>query len=173
MRLLTTVFVLCILFAGCASTIEVRSNEPFNNDRVFNYTQLNTRIQRAPSTVVCVDGTTYETLGAFVGMDSTVFTDAESGLLRAIPTSRISRVQVKDYGAGTFTGGVVGFLSGLGAGTAWIVLTRGRSSHVEDDAAVAALGVLAGGTVAGLVIGSFVGSTREYELRAVESGNSR
>jgi hypothetical protein len=169
MRLSTSFLVFFSLFVGCTSTIEVRLDEPTNNDRVFNYSQLNTRIQRVAGTLVCVDGTEYETLGAFVGADSTVFTDAPTGILRRIPTSRISKIQVKDYGAGTFTGCVVGFLSGLGIGTALITLTRDRSSISQIDTYAAAAALLGGGTLAGAIVGSFVGSTREYVVHGIDS----
>ncbi len=41
MRVTVSVMIAGLITAGCTSTIPVHVDEPMNNDRVFNYDQVN------------------------------------------------------------------------------------------------------------------------------------
>lgn len=158
-----------IILAGCSSTIQVRIDEPLNNDRVFNYDQVNSRVDGSPGTVVCVDGTTYEVNGVYVAKDSTVFTETGLGIRHVIPTHDLLNIKHKNYGAGAFSGGLLGSLAGLTTGIVILVFQNDHSPDSGMGAFVLILGPIGGGAFVGAVIGSLEGSTQEFQFQASQS----
>ncbi len=157
--------LISIVLTGCSSIIQVREDEPLNNDSIFNYDQVNARVDGLPGKLMCLDGTTYETHGAIVTRDSAIFTEAHSEIRHAIPTQSVLRIQRQDHGAGAFTGGVLGLLGGLTTG---IVVARAQYGH-SPDAGMAVFGLSLEGAGVGLVIGVAVGalegSTQEFQFQ--------
>ncbi len=157
------ILVLTFLVSGCASSIQVDREEPINNDRVFNYDQVNERIAGSPGTIVCTDGTSYAMNGARIGTDTTVFRD-EAGLERRIATAAIDAIEYKEHGRGALTGALAGGVAAVGSAVAIFVI-GGNSEEVRG----AAMGLVLLGAPAGIVLGGVIGglegSTQRFEFR--------
>jgi len=148
--------------SGCASHIAVRPDEPMNNDRVFNYRQVNERIEWRRVDLRCVNGTQFSADSLVVGDDSTSFVDASSGTVMRVPTRSVKSVarSVKDPPAvyiGIAAGGGAGLLSGVGV----LLLTV---SHRGGDEAMGAGVLLLGFTAAGAIIGGVIGGNGRDEV---------
>ena len=65
------VIAVIFLFHGCASTIEVRNDEPLNNDRVFNFNQVNSRIHGHTVKITELGGTTHMATDIIIDQDTT------------------------------------------------------------------------------------------------------
>lgn len=164
MRRYVILAVSFLLLAGCSTTIHVRSDEPLDNDRVFNYDQVNARVDGVPSAVVCRDGRTYVTSHAFVTPDTTVFVEAESGIRYVIPTGSVESIECRDHALGALTGILAGGMVGLGAGIAAGLYWDWDSG---DQRMGALMFLMAGppvGALLGGVIGSFSGSPQIYNF---------
>jgi hypothetical protein len=156
--------VMGLIIGGCASVISVRPDEPLNNDRVYNFEQVNARLVGLSADIISRGGTRYEADSVHVGKDSASFIDRSIGARHQIAVQDISMITHKDHGAGTFTGGVVGMLAGIGTGIAVMLMTP-NDSDSRMGAAVLFLGSTAAGAVLGAVVGSFEGSTIEYHFK--------
>jgi hypothetical protein len=158
-----------ILLAGCSSTIQVRVDEPLNNDRVFNFDQVNAVVETSPGTVVCSNGASYEVSGTTVSRDSTIFLGLDSGVRHSIATRDLLKIQRKNYGSGAISGGLFGSLVGLATGVAIWALLPDHSPDSRMGGAVLILGGLGGGAIIGAVIGSQMGSTQEFQFQTTQS----
>jgi hypothetical protein len=145
-----------VILGGCSSTILVRLDEPLNNDRVFNYAQVNSKVDSTPGTIFCLDGSSYQVSHTHVGKDSTLFIEMTSGLTHSIATRDIVAIQRKDYGAGTLTGALLGSLTGLTGGIALLAFDKGGVLEL--------FGMIGGAAILGGLIGSFEGSVQEFRF---------
>ena len=160
--------VLSAIAAGCSSSYQVRVDEPSNNDRVFNYRQVNNWVSEGSGVVICTFDTSYEVSSAFIREDSTILTEARSGLGRTIATGRIVTIRRTDYGAGALTGGLLGALGGT------VALIMVRAADSGGDWAGSGYALLAPpvlGAAIGALIGSNVGGTQECRFRSVTAGS--
>lgn len=153
-----------MLLAGCSTTIHVRNDEPLDNDRVFNYDQVNARVDGVPAAVVCCDGTTYVTNRAFVTQDSTVFTESGSGMRHVIPTASVRTIECRDHALGALTGILAGGVAGIGAGIAAGLLWDWESGDARMGALMFLIAGPPVGAFLGGVVGGFSGSPQVYEF---------
>ncbi len=164
MRINAVQFVTAVLLAGCSTTIYVRDDEPPDNDNVFNYDQVNERLENAPATIVCVDGTTYASNGIFITSDTTSFDQTGSDVRLVLPTRALARIEYQDHGRGAFTGAMVGALSALG-GSIGLLWFGGKSEDVRWGAAGLFFYGVPLGTLVGVGAGAVVGSTQVLLFR--------
>jgi hypothetical protein len=165
MRVAIVLVAASSILVGCASTVRVRIEEPLNNDGVFSYDQVNARMQWYPGKVFCVDGAEYDVNGVVVTKDSTVFAEIDSGLRHSIPTHALVKIQRKDYGAGAFTGGLVGSLAGLAVGVGILIFQTDASADSRMGLGFATLGMMGGGALFGVALGAVEGSTQEFQFQ--------
>jgi hypothetical protein len=138
-----------MILSGCSSTIQVRIDEPLNNDRIFKYDQVNARSEYCPGTLVCAGGISYEVKGVLVARDSTRFFEMNSDIKRSIATEDVLSIRRNDRASGAFTGGLLGAVTGLTARVG-VLLVRGRgSSEGGPGVLVVLLGLIGGGCDAG------------------------
>ena len=168
-QVLTHLLILfaCLLISGCTSVILVDPEEPLDNDRVFNYDQVNTRLIGEATTVTCTTGRTFDCYISEVRRDSTLFYGQLSSTLEAVSTTDVLKMEYRNRGAGAFTGTVVGTLGGIGLGIGIMLATSDGSADSRMGAAVLFVGALAGGAILGGVTGYLQGSTHEYRFKAV------
>lgn len=172
MRRSVIVAVSTLLLAGCSTTIHVRSDEPLDNDRVFNYDQVNARVDGNASTVVCRDGTTYATDRAFVTVDTTVFTETESGIRYVIPSTSVMAIECRDHALGALTGILAGSVAGIGVGIAAGLLWHYDSGDERMGALVFLIAGVPAGAFLGGVIGGVAGSPQIYHFTPDEEAES-
>ncbi len=164
MRIHAVLFVTTVLLAGCSTTIYVRGDEAPDNDNVFNYDQVNERLEDAPATIVCVDGTTYASNGMFITSDTPSFDETGSDVRLVLPTRDLARIEYRDYGRGAFTGAMVGVLSAIG-GSIGMLWFGGNSEDVRLVAAGLFFYSVPLGTLVGAAAGAVVGSTQVLLFR--------
>ena len=153
-----------MLLAGCSTTIHVRSDEPLDNDRVFNYDQVNARMDGVEGTVVFRDGTVYSTIGASVTRDTTVFTETGSGIRHVVPTASVGIIECRDHALGALTGILAGSVAGIGAGIAAGLLWHYDSGDARMGALIFLIAGPPVGAFLGGVAGGFSGSPQVYEF---------
>lgn len=169
MRFVVVLFIIGLLLQGCTSVITVRPDEPLNNDQVFNYAQLKSRLEGIPATVVCRDGATFETDTLHMSPDSLIFVDKSDHILHQLANRDISKIVCTDYSAGAFSGTLVGALAGATTGFGLIFLITDRSQDSRMGAAVLELGAIGVGALFGAIIGSSRGSSIEYRFPSAEA----
>jgi hypothetical protein len=173
----TTCLVLAlssILLVGCSSTIYVREDEPLDNDKVFNIEQVNARVGAVPASLMCADGTMYETDSLLVRPDTTFFKEAASKLHWMVPTRSVLKIEYQDYGRGALTGTLTGALAAFGAG-AGILAFGPHSNPIRIGAGVVILLGMPFAALIGGIVGSVAGSTQVLQFtpaRGAESGRS-
>jgi hypothetical protein len=158
----------CLLTSGCTSVILVDPAEPLDNDRVFNYDQVNARLTGESATITTTAGRVFDCYFSEVGRDSTHFFERLSYERGQISTREVLKVEYINHGAGAFTGGIVGTLGGIGVGIGIMLAASDGSSDSRMGAAVAFLGAMAGGAVLGGVAGYLEGSTQEYRFKVLD-----
>jgi hypothetical protein len=170
MRFLAASIAVSLILMGCSTTIPVRFDESLNNDKVFNYDQVNARIEGSVVTLLCAGRDPLVADGVRVAGDSTVYTELESGLHHSIATRDLLTIQCKDHFRGAVTGGLLGSLAGLGAGLAVILSYGGQSGDGRIGAAWQTIEMTGVGGLAGACVGAIAGSTQEFQFRARQPG---
>jgi hypothetical protein len=168
MRILAASIAVSVFLVGCSTTIPVRPDESLNNDRVFNYDQVNARIESTVVTLHCAGRDSFEADGVRVARDSTVFAELESGLRHSIATRDLLTIRRKDHFSGAVTGGLLGSLAGLGAGLA-VILSHGGQSG-DGGWGLLAIGMIGAGGLAGACVGALAGSTQEFQFQVRQPG---
>lgn len=166
----TVTLLACLLTTGCTSVILVDPAEPLDNDRVFNYDQVNARLAGESATITTTSGRAFDCFFAEVDRDSTLFFNRLSHEREQISTKDVLRVEYINHSSGAFTGGIVGILGGIGVGIGIMVAASDGSSDSRMGASVAILGAMAGGAVLGGVVGYLQGSTQEYRFKVLDPG---
>jgi hypothetical protein len=165
-----TVFMLvaCLIISGCTSTIPVRLNEPLNNDRVFNYDQVNARLGAVSATIECSDGTRLEVTHVHVAKDTVTFTETQSGVQRVLSPRDVLSITQRDYGAGALSGALAGALAGVVVGAGILIIIGDHSHHSGFGAVVVVLGSIVGCAFVGTGIGAVEGSAMHYQFNQAE-----
>ncbi len=149
------------LFSACSTTIPVRETEPFNNDGIFNFAQLNSRVRGESVVVSFVSGAEYSATDFHMDPDSATFSDVHTGIRYRVATSEILAVERKDHSSGVVAGGLLGTAAGIG-GLATLALV-----HVPFDKPaplVLAVATVPLGTIMGAVIGGLQGNTQRFVM---------
>jgi hypothetical protein len=170
MRFLAASVAVSVILVGCSTTIPVRADESLNNDRVFNYNQVNARIEGTVVTLHFAGSDPFNADGVWVASDSTAFCELESGIRHSIATRDLLTIQWKDHISGALTGGLLGSLAGLGASLVIILSHGGQSGDGGPDAYWPVIEMTGVGGLAGACVGAFGGSTQEFQFRVRQPG---
>jgi hypothetical protein len=168
-RLTAYAVIASLLMSGCSSTIAVRETEPPNNDRVFNYDQVNDRLEGIQAAIVTRSNGEVSAERIRVTKDSTFFMDVKLGCARGISISEVQSIRYRDHGTGAVTGFLGGLLGGLVVG--WIIILINNKHGSEQGMAnlgILFLSVLGTGLV-GLMAGASFGSQIEYQFQGTPS----
>jgi len=131
-----------------------------NNDRKFNYRQVNDRVIGMRVQVACSSGATYSADSLIVESDSTSFISAADGTHVRIATSALKRVTQRVYDAtATLNGVLCGAGSGLAAGIGAGLLI----GHSGEDRRWAAGGLGLGFGAFGALMGGIIGGSNGRE----------
>jgi hypothetical protein len=165
-RTLTAYAVMAsLLMSGCSSNISVREDEPLNNDRIFNFDQVNDRLKDTPVTIVTRFGSEVNAEQVHVSKDSTLFMDVKLGRAGGMATSDVLSIRYRDHGTGAVSGFLTGLLGGVVVGWIIILVNNDHSSHHG----LANLGILflsvPGTGLVGLMAGAAFGSSIEYKFQ--------
>jgi hypothetical protein len=157
-----------LLISGCSSTVAVRENEPLNNDRIFNYEQVNNRLRDVLATIVTRSGVEVDAAQVHVAKDSISYWDTNLGLACAMPTFEVQGIRYRDHGAGALSGFVGGILGGIVLGVVIILINNDHNA----DHGLANLGILfcsvLGTALTGLVVGAAAASSIEYQFHVAQ-----
>jgi len=164
MKLAAFLFLVGLLLSGCGSTIAVRSDEPFNNDRVFNYAQVRTRLEGSSASVALSSGAFFEGDSLHFSRDSVSFIAGSDSASHTVALQDVSRLVYTDHSAGALSGGLLGTLIGAGSGAAVLFLITDDSADSRLGAAVLELGAMGMGAVIGAAYGSWKGTPVEYRF---------
>jgi hypothetical protein len=163
-RLTTFALIVSLLISGCSSTLVVRENEPLNNDRVFNYDQVNNRLEDVSATIVTRSGTEVAATQAHVAKDSIVYWDTKHVLRCAMATNEIETIYYRDHATGAMTGFFGGLVGGLPVGGLVILLINNHNPE-------AGLGKLAflfysviGTALVGVAVGAAAGIPVKFQF---------
>jgi len=148
------------LLAGCTSTVLVLPDEPMNNDRKFNYRQVNDRVIGMRVQVACLNGATYSADSLIVESDSTSFISAVDGTHARIATSALKSVTRRVHDGKAVLNGVLG---GAGCGLAAGIGTGLLIGHPGEDRRWAEFGLGVGFGAFGALMGGVVGGLNGRE----------
>jgi len=163
--LICTVFLAAL--SGCTSDVIVRPDEPLNNDRVFNYQQVNERVAGRRVEVRCVNGSAFAADNLTVGPDSISFVDAASGNCMRIATTAVKNVRRTVYDGpavvhASVAGAGLGFVFGMTVGG---IITAHAEAEERIGLGVLVLGSIGAGAIIGGVIGANNGREETFEFR--------
>jgi hypothetical protein len=153
-----------LLISGCSSTIAVRENEPLNNDRIFNFDQVNTRLEDVPATIVAKSGVEVGATQVHVAQDSISFWDTKRDSRWAMATNEVETIHYRDHGTGALSGFLGGLVGGIPVGLILIMINNDHNAdHGLANLGIVFLSIL-GTALTGVVVGAAAGSPIKFQF---------
>jgi len=156
--------VSALILQSCSTTILVFENEPPDNDNVFNYDQVNSRLEKTMCTVILLDGVAYNACNIHVGRDTTTFLEVDTSVEHSVGTRELSTIQHKDHFRGALSGTWIGLFSSIAASAGALILMPPGSPLGRTSGGAFVVYMAGLGTVTGFCFGAIAGGTQEYRF---------
>jgi hypothetical protein len=157
--------IACLLISGCSSNVVVRENEPLNNDRVFNYDQLNDRLEDGSATIICRSGVHVDAAQVHISGDSVLFAQVTSGEAGGMSLDEVRSIRCRDHGQGAWSGFFTGMLGGVALTAVIIMINNEHGEYAGLRNLMTGFCCVVGSGVVGAAVGAALGSAIEYNFQ--------